>query len=38
MRFASLASGQTSLCLVYRRSWEREIAPRKSFAVIVVVK
>ncbi len=37
LRFEAAAAGQTTLHLVYHRSWESE-APQKDFQVTVVVK
>ena len=38
LRFQAIERGQTSLRLVYRRSWERDTAASRSYEVMVVVK
>ncbi len=38
MRFNAVAQGQTLLHLDYKRSWETDVAPDKTFEVSVVVK
>jgi inhibitor of cysteine peptidase len=38
LRFEAVAQGQTVLHLDYKRSWEADEAPEKSFEVTVVVK
>ena len=36
--FKATATGQTTLHLDYKRSWEENIAPEKTFEVTIVVK
>jgi len=36
MRFRVIAAGRTQLVLAYRRSWEKNIAPIKTFSVDVI--
>jgi len=38
LQFKAVAQGQTLLHLDYKRSWETDVAPEKSFEVTVVVK
>jgi inhibitor of cysteine peptidase len=38
LQFEAVAHGQTVLRLNYRRSWETDLAPEKTFEVTVVVK
>jgi inhibitor of cysteine peptidase len=38
LQFKAVAQGQTVLHLDFKRSWETDVAPEKSFEVIVVVK
>ncbi len=38
LRFKAVGQGQTLLHLDYKRSWETDVAPEKTFEVTVVVK
>lgn len=38
LQFKAVAQGQTLLRLDYKRVWETDVAPEKSFEVTVVVK
>ncbi len=38
LRFEAVKTGQASLELVYRRSWETGVPPQKTFEVTIVVK
>ena len=38
MRFKAAGAGQTSLRLVYHRSFEKNVPPLKTFEVTIVVK
>jgi len=38
LRFETVNSGQTTLNLVYRRPWEEDVEPAKTFSVQVVVR
>ena len=38
LQFKAVAQGQTLLHLDYKRSWETDVAPEKTFEVAVVVK
>jgi inhibitor of cysteine peptidase len=37
MRFKAYAPGMSNMRLVYHRSWERNVAPAKTFALTVMV-
>ena len=37
-QFKAVASGQTTLHLDYKRSWETDVTPERTYEVIVVVK
>lgn len=37
-RFKAKAAGQVELKLNYRRAWEKDVPPAKTFAVTVVIK
>lgn len=36
MRFRVIGTGKTELLLVYRRSWEKNVAPAKTFSVKII--
>ena len=36
-RFKAVSAGQTALTLIYHRSWEKDVAPLKTFSLQVVV-
>ena len=36
MRFRVIGAGKTELVLAYRRSWEKNVAPAKTFSVDVI--
>jgi inhibitor of cysteine peptidase len=38
LRFKATATGQESLKLIYHRSWEKDVAPLKTFEITVVVQ
>jgi len=38
LRFKATKAGQESLKLIYHRSWEKDIAPLKTFEITVIVK
>ena len=38
LRFKAQKAGQTKLELVYRRSWEKDVKPEKTFTVQVTVR
>ena len=38
LRFETVNSGQTTLKLVYHRSWEEDVEPAETFSVQVVVR
>ena len=37
-RFKAAAHGQTSLTLIYHRSWEKDVPPAQTFSIEVVVR
>jgi inhibitor of cysteine peptidase len=36
--FQGAATGKTRLCLIYHRSFEKNVAPAKAFEIMVIVK
>ncbi len=38
LKFSAVQAGQSTLKLAYHRSWEKGVAPEKTFEVTVVVK
>ena len=38
LKFQAVKSGRAKLSLVYRRSWEKDVPPLKTFDITVVVK
>ncbi len=38
LKFSAVQTGQATLKLAYARSWEKGVAPEKTFEVMVVVK
>jgi inhibitor of cysteine peptidase len=38
LQFKAIATGQTNLRLEYKRAWEEDVEPEKTFEVTIVVK